>query len=558
MIDGRTVYSPLFSGVQWFDQQIIMEDLDRIEVIRGPGASLWGANAVNGVVNITTKSAKDTVGGFGSILFGDYLKYQVVGRQGIDLGDDRYIRFYAKHFSQDQTDSDSPLAEMEDAIKQTLVGFRYDWDGEDRGKLTIQGDFAYTETNSVTDGYSLVPPYGAETFIEGDSHLAYLLARWSRPVGNEGEFSIQGYIDYKSDDAAFLSSEQISVDVDAQLSHVINDNNEFVTGFGVRRYDDNLRNSERFMFIPDEDNRWLLSAFFQNEYKAIPDKFHVTVGAKVEHTEYADFEFQPSLRLLYMPEENQTIWASIARAARTPSRGERSAWIAGMIIPPNQLSPIPTKAILQGNADYDSEDLVALEFGHRISAGERLSFDTSLFYNQYDNLRSLEPGGISQLFSPVPHNIFTTLAGNGIKGSTQGAEIAVNMQPSDKVRMQGTFSYIDFSIKNKATSMDSASVAAYEGSTPKTQLGLRIMYDVSEDWEFDVTGHHTSSLSNPGIGSNTALDARLAWKPSNTFELALVGRDLLDSEHVEFPPTYVGGTLKRIPRSYYLRANWNF
>ena len=558
MIDGRTVYSPLFSGVQWFDQQIVMEDLDRIEVIRGPGASLWGANAVNGVVNITTKSAKETVGGFGSILLGDYLEYQVVGRQGVDLGDDRYLRVYAKHFSQDQTDSISPLGGLEHAIEQTLVGFRFDKEGDGQGKLTIQGDYSYAETNSVSDSYSLVPPYGAEAFLEGESHAAYLLARWSRPAGNDGEFSIQGYIDYKSDDAAFLSSEQTTIDIDSQLSHVLDDKNEVVVGFGVRRYDDKLENSERFQFLPDEDHRWLLSAFFQNEYKAIPDKLHVTVGAKVENSDYADFEFQPNLRVLYMPEENQTIWASIARAARTPSRGERSAWIAGMIIPPNPMSPIPTKTILQGNEGFDSEDLVAFEFGHRIASGEGLSFDTALFYNRYDNLRSLEPGSISQVFSPVPHNVFSTLVGNGIQGSTQGAEIAVNMQPSEKVRMQGTVTYIDFRLENKAGSIDTASVAAYEGSTPQTQLGLRILYDVSEDVSFDLAGHHSSSLSTPGIGSYTAVDARLAWRPNQNLELSLVGRDLLESDHVEFPPTFVGGTLKRIPRSYYLRANWNF
>ena len=558
MIDGRTVYSPLFSGVQWFDQQIVMEDLDRIEVIRGPGASLWGANAVNGVVNITTKSAKDTVGGFGSILFGDYLEYQLEGRQGLDLGDDRYIRFYAKHFSQDQTESTSPLGGLEDTIEQTLVGFRYDWDGDDQGKLTIQGDFSYAETNSVSDDYSLLPPYGAEAFLEGHAHAAYLLTRWSRPVGDDGELSIQGYIDYKSDDAAFLSSKQISVDIDAQLSQVLNEKNEMVTGFGIRHYDDNLENSERFEFLPSEDHRWLLSAFVQNEYKAIPDQLHLTMGAKVEHSDYVDFEFQPNLRVLYMPEENQTIWASIARAARTPSRGERSAWIAGMIIPPNPLSPLPTKTRLQGNEGYESEDLVAFEFGHRISSGEGLSFDTALFYNRYDNLRSFEPGGVTQVFSPVPHNLFSTLVGNGIRGSTQGAEIALNMQPSEKVRMQGTVSYIDFRLDNKAGSSDPSSVAVYEGSTPKTQLGLRVMYDVSEDWSLDVAGHHMSSLKHAGVGSYTALDARLAWRPNEKLELSFVGRDLLEYDHVEFPPTFVGGTLKEIPRSYYLRANWNF
>ena len=558
MTDGRSVYSPLFSGVQWLDQQIIMEDLDRIEVIRGPGASLWGANAVNGVVNITTKSSKDTLGSFASVLLGDFLEFQTVGRHGEDLGNDKYIRFYAKHIRQGQSPSDSPLGDLEHSIEQSLVGFRYDWEGEERGRLTIQGDIIYGETNAVSENFSLLPPFGAEILSLGSSFNAYLLSRWTRPVGEEGELSIQGYVDFANEDLTFFGNDEFVADIDAQLSQVTSENNEFVTGVGIRFYDDKLEASNRFVFLPAKDQRWLLSAFFQNEFKAIPDKLHLTISAKIEHTEYANFEFQPNLRVLFRPDEDQALWASIARAARTPSRGERTASITGAIIPPNPLSPIPTKAIVQGNASFRSEDLIALEFGHRFSLGEGFSIDTALFYNQYEHLRSIEPGGVIQDFSSVPHNVFTSLVGNGIEGSTSGVEITTNLQPTPRVRMQGTFSLLNYNLENEEGSLDSESIGAYKGSSPETQIGLRVMYDITENWLFDVVGHHTSKLVSPGIDSYTALDSRLAWKPNEGFELSIVGRDLLESEHFEFPPTFLGGELKRIPRSYYLRANWKF
>ncbi|MDA1067063.1 MAG: TonB-dependent receptor [Verrucomicrobia bacterium] len=558
MTDGRSVYSPLFSGVQWIDQQIIMEDLDRIEVIRGPGASLWGANAVNGVVNITTKSSKDTVGSFASVLLGDFLEFQAVGRHGEDLGNDRYIRFYAKHIRQAKSPSDSPLGDLEHSIEQSLVGFRYDWEGGERGRLTIQGDLLYGETNSISENFSLVPPFGAEMLSSGTSFMAYLLSRWSKPVGEEGELSVQGYLDFANEDLTFFGNDEFIADLDAQLRQVTSEHNEFVTGVGFRFYDDKLEASERFLFLPSEDQRWLLSAFFQNEFKAIPDKLHVTVSAKVEHTKYANFEFQPNLRVLFRPDENQALWASIARAARTPSRAERTALITGAIIPPNPLSPIPTKAIVQGNSDFRSEDLVALEVGHRLSKGDGFSIDTALFYNQYEHLRSIEPGAVTQDFTSVPHNRFTSLVGNGIEGSTYGVEITTNLQPTPRLRMQGTLSILKYKLENNEGSLDTESVGAYEGSSPETQLGLRVMYDITENWLFDVIGHHSSKLVSPGIDSYTALDSRLAWKPNKGFELSIVGRDLLESEHYEFPPTFLGGELKRIPRSYYLRANWKF
>jgi iron complex outermembrane recepter protein len=558
MTDGRSVYSPLFSGVQWLDQQIIMEDLDRIEVIRGPGASLWGANAVNGVVNITTKSSKDTVGSFASVLLGDFLEFQAVGRHGEELGNDRYIRFYAKHIRQGQSPSDSPLGDLEHSIEQSLVGFRFDWEGKERGRLTIQGDFLYGETDAISESFSLMTPFGSESLTTGTSYMAYLLSRWTRPVGEEGELSIQGYVDYTMEDVIYYGNDEFVADLDAQLSQVTSENNEFVTGVGVRFYNDKLDSSERFIFLPSEDQRWLLSAFFQDEYKVIPDKLHVTLSAKIEHTEYSNFEFQPNLRLLFRPDEHQTLWASVAHAARTPSRAERTGWITGAIIPPNSLSPIPTKAIVKGNSNFRSEDLVAFEVGHRFSAGNGFSVDTALFYNQYENLRSIEPDGVTQNFTSIPHNLFTSLIGNGIEGSTHGAEITTNFKPTTKVRIQGTLSILKYELENEAGSLDAESVGAYEGSYPETQLGFRVMYDITENWQFDVIGHHSSKLVSPGIDAYTALDSRLAWKPNEGFELSIVGRDLLKSEHYEFPPTFLGGALKQIPRSYYIRANWEF
>ncbi len=557
MTDGRSVYSPLFSGVQWSDQQVIMEDLDRIEVIRGPGAALWGANAVNGVINIKTKSARDTVGSFASVLYGDYTDLQIVARQGMDLGDNHFLRVFAKYIKEAPANRTTPLPWTEPDTDRYLVGFRYDRESDDRGTLTIQGDYSEAKGGSLNQTFLLTPPYFSIAPGTQESEDAYLLVRWTQTAWDDGEFSIQGYVDDYSQLNPLFGEDRLVADVDAQIRKAISENNEIVAGVGFRHLEDELTD-KWYTFEPLSDSRALISAFLQDEYRTNSDKLRVTIGAKFEHNDYTGWELQPNVRTLYQLNDDQVLWASLAKAARTPSRAERSARIIQGIVPPNPLSPVPTKIALQASPDFDSEQLTAFEMGHRFSSGESFSFDTALFYNRYTDIRSFEPSGMETHLDPVPHVDFISHARNGVQGSTYGAEFTANMQPAPNVRLQGTASFLAYNLENAHGSLDTVSIPAIEGTSPKTQLSLRAMIDVSEDWMLDIVTHYASSLKSPGIDYYTALDLRLAWTPSPGIELSVVGRDLLESDHVEFAPSFLGGDVVRIPRSYYARINWKF
>jgi iron complex outermembrane receptor protein len=557
LIDGRSVYSPLFSGVVWSSHEFILQDLDRIEAIRGPGATLWGSNAVNGVVNITSRSATETTGTLLSASYGDWLRHVVSVRHGWMLNDVTGARVYAKS-SRRGPALDLMGDEVDRDRRNELVGFRVDREGSGGASLTVQGDWRRRTGDNDATLYSIFPPYVSRIAFKSDNYDANLLARYRAPWGSDGEVSAQVYYNYLRNERADMLEVRHVGDFDGQVLKRFGERHEVVAGVGVRVDRDKLTAGSAFVFTPPRMTSRLMSVFVQDEIALLPERAVLTVGAKLEDGDRFDTELQPNLRLLLRPARDHSVWFSAARAARTPSRGERTARLIPMVVPPNPMSPLPTQVVIDTDPEYDSEHLTALEAGWRWSVGSRLSFDVAVFHNRYSGLRSVEPIGTSVEFTPVPHVQFLSRSGNGLRGDTVGGEVLVNWQPISPWRLQATFSALDYDLELAPGGADVGSLQAIPGSSPSSQFGLRSFLRIREGVTFDCFMLHVGRLEAYDVPAYTGLDARLGWEPRPGVELSLVGRHLLDDAHPEFPPTFLGGEIRQVARNFSVQVELRF
>ncbi|MFN7140717.1 MAG: TonB-dependent receptor plug domain-containing protein, partial [Limisphaerales bacterium] len=383
MIDGRTVYSPLFSGVFWDVQDTLLEDIDRIEVIRGPGAALWGANAVNGVINIITKDARDTHGVLLSAGTGtEELGFGHV-RYGAKLSENASARVYAKYFNRDNARLLDGSA-ANDHWEMFRGGFRLDWQPGDPNLLTFQGD-AYVGTLDQTYNVpTFTPPFTALLADDIEAHGGNILGRWTHTFSSDSEMIWQLYFDQSVRNTPVFQEERVTADLDFQHHFILGERQRITWGGGYHRTDDEAGNTLSVALIPEERGLNLYSAFIQDEIQIIHDKLALTLGSKFEHNDFTGFEIQPNARIAWTPLTNAVLWGAVSRAVRTPSRAEHDI----IINPPG--AP-PGSASLFGNRNFDSEDLIAYEIGFRSQPTTRMTWEIATFYNDYDNLRSFRP-----------------------------------------------------------------------------------------------------------------------------------------------------------------------
>ena len=547
LVDGRSVYTPLNSGVYWELQDVLMEDLDRIEVIRGPGAALWGANAVNGVINITTKSARETQGGLVTAGFGTEEEGFGAVRYGGKLADDLYFRIYGKAHNRDElvTSTGAPAGD-EWAFGQG--GFRVDWHPSDVAQLTVQGDYYYRKINSLNSVATTTPP--AFRQISNDDGIyrgANLVTRWTRELEDGSSLKLQSYLDHASVVDQTVSS---FIDTwDSELQYDLREigRHDVVTGLGHRLVRDEEGANFITTFTPPSRTTHLLSWFAQDRITLIEDRLKLTLGIKVEANDYTGLETQPNVRLAWTPNDRQTVWASVARAVRTPSVAEESIRL-------QQPGPLPGTVVrLNGNSGLSAEELIAYELGYRIAVTEQVSVDVALFYNQYDKLRTLEP-------EPVIPGVPTFLpfrAGNLLEGETYGGELLVSYEATDWWRLESSYSYLDVQLHLKPGSADPTTVLD-EGRSPEHQLTFRSLVDLGDNWELDSFLRYVSRLSAVGVPGYVELDVRVGWRPMEDLELSLVGQNLLDSQHPEFDQTQIGAQSSEAQRGFYGRITWEF
>jgi iron complex outermembrane receptor protein len=516
MIDGRTVYTPLDAGVFWDAQNVLLEDVDRIEVVSGPGGNLWGANAVNGVINIVTKSARDTQGmlieGGGGSFLQDFGAVRYGGSNGTNL----FYRVYAQRF--DHNGAEFPNGkDAPDSWDMSQGGFRTDWYPAEANVLTVQGD-AYAGSQAATSG---------DTFIDGQN----LLGRWSHTISDTSDFSLQAYFDRTWREIPSLGAEDLKTyDLDFQFRFALGQRQSVTWGAGYRLMQDAVQNGPGIAFVPPDKNMQLFSGFVQDEIALVPDYLQLTLGTKLEHNDFSGFEVQPSVRLAWMPAERHTFWAAVSRAVRSPSRFDSDVRIPGN--PPFQIV---------GDKDFESETVLAYGAGYRARPVDRLTLSLATFYDEYNHLRS-----VNQL-PPA-----TVVFGNGFKGQTWGVELSGTYQATDWWRLRAGYTYFN---KILWTHDPAANPNIREGNDPENQFLVQSILDLPAHFQFDVVGRYVDTLENPHVPSYVSFDARLAWRWRENLEISIVGQNLWDDQHPEFG---AAATREEIPRSVFGKIAWSF
>jgi iron complex outermembrane receptor protein len=546
MVDGRTVYTPLFSGVYWDIQDVVLEDIDRIEVIRGPGAALWGANAVNGMINIITKKAEQTQGVYVSQLVGTQDRSITEARYGGTAGNTAY-RVYGKFADRMATET-LDHQNGNNHWDSGKAGFRADIDASPGRKLTVQGDFYDAGIHLNNYIPTSTAPF---TTVEPDkinSRGANVLARLTQKHGDGMESTFQAYYDYQSPSYGVLHQDINTIDFDYQTSWAYNDRNQFVWGAGYRLVSDDFRGTPTLTLNPTSRDTSLYSAFLQDTITLVPKALDLTLGSKFEHNDYSGFEVQPSAKLAWYPTNNQTVWTSVSRSVRTPSRAEEDIRL--------NIAYDPTNAVMVQQRGIDamkSEELIAYELGYRWRITPKLITDASVFYNDYNNLRTFEFGAPEVTSGGV---VLPAEVKNLGKGNTQGFELATTWDVTSRWSLKGAYTYTELDLKNKPGSTDIV-LAQEEGKIPKNQFNIRSNMQLTDNIEWTNTVYYVDKLPLYNVNDYVRLDTRLGWKIDNGIDLALVGQNLLENSHQEFGAP-LQGVANKIGREFYAKVTFKY
>lgn len=566
LIDGRTVYTPLYSGVFWDMQDLILDDIARIEIIRGPGATLWGSNAVNGVVNIITKKTQDTQGGLVSTAWGTVSDGYTGVRYGGRLNEKFSYRVYAKY---------SKLSNVEDSLitgdpKYYTGGFRIDGTISALDTLTVLG--GSTDSYSKYDGMtadaasnnSAPPQHLTVSGQDLRSHLEsrYLLARWAHAFSSASDTALQMYYDrsqYKYTDhtgSTFLEKQRFDTfDIDFQHRFAVIERNTILWGLNYRYTHSNFNNSFNTSFDPKKNSHNQFSFFIQDKIDLVKNRLSLTVGSKYEHSYFTGSEYQPSARLCFTPGLQHTVWASVSRAVRTPGYNERDIRLQMPLASPGSSSPLVAE--LAGSRSFKSENLLASELGYRFQPMHNLIFDIALFYNAYDSLRTLEDKGLVKERGYVGYVMKTD---NMMDGTTCGFEVSATWQMLDWWQLQPAYTHLKMSLDPDSGSSDTQHELD-EGISPKNRVSVRSLMDIDPAVEFDTTFYYTDALSGYRIARIFDMDARIGWKPRKNLDLSLIGQNIFHRRHNEFTNEIARGNFLpsgQIRRSVYARITWEF
>ncbi len=560
LIDGRSVYTPLFSGVYWNVQDVMLEDVDRIEVIRGPGATLWGANAVDGVINIITKSAKLTQGGIVSTEGGDEQLNSENVRYGDKIGDNVYYRAYGEY--SDWLPSVSSTGQnASDGWHTERGGFRADSKLSSSDSLTVQGDIYHINYGETLTVPALTAPYSSTFPNSGDYSGGNILGHWTHAFARSST-SLQMYYDNTNivDNSLFTDHEGV-FDIDFQDDMHVGESQEFVWGLGYRSINDTNGSSFTVALLPDHSTQNQFSSFVQDEISFFDRQLRVTVGSKFEHNPFTGFEVEPNIRAVGIISNNQSVWAAISRAVRTPALTEEGLRLNEAVVPPGAPpfdSPLPVVEAIFGSNQFQNEDLLAYEVGYRVQATNTFSVDIATFYNSYSNLRTAQEGAPFVEGSPVPTDVVLPfVASNKMGGGTYGAEMYLDWRVIPRWRLLGSYSYLQMDIEKEANSMDPTADNP-DGESPRHQWYVRSSLDLPKHFEEDTTLRYVSDLYSLGIPSYYSLDANLIWKPIKPLELSIGGQNLLNDQHLEFIPELVNTTPTEVRRTFRGTATWRF
>jgi len=555
LIDGRSVYTPDFSGVYWEVQDVMLEDVDRIEVIRGPGATLWGANAVNGVINIITKPAADTQGGLVSMGGGTEEQGFVSARYGVSLKEGTCGRLYAKGTKRDQFVNEAGDGAGDD-WGMLKSGFRIDSGATGSDSFTLQGDTYRGNIDQRVTLYSVTAPYHQSLEDDVDVSGSNLIARWKKTLSATSEWTLQAYYDHTEREETFIAIKRNTFDFDFQYRVAVGGRHDIIWGARYRYTHDKSTNTTFSVIDPASRGDDLFSLFVQDEITIVPKLLWLTMGSKFEHNDYSGYEVQPSARLLWVPHPTHKLWTAVSRAVRTPSRIEHDAQLINIVLTPftsNNPTPFPLATVATGSQEYDAEDLMAYEVGYRFMPARVFSMDVAVFYNDYKNLRSITYG------TSVFHGTYIEqplVFENNFSAYTYGVEMAAAWQAHDRLKLDLAYTYLN-------SDMEEGVDVAKE---PTHMASLRTAVNLRKDVDLDIWLRyvdHVEALYAASsdlvyrVGDYASLDLRLAWRPRTNLELSLVGQNLLSSDCVEFvQEAYTSPTA--VERGVYGKVTYSF
>jgi iron complex outermembrane recepter protein len=546
MVDGRSVYSPEFSGVYWEAQDTLMADIERIEVIRGPGTALWGANAVNGVINIITKHSADTQGGYAEVGAGDHEQGFMGIRLGGALADGSTARGYVKGFKRDSLRferADLP-APQDQAIgdvstdndwQSYQTGGRLDIPLESTSSLTLFGDIYQSKLQQTLFTPTLTPPfYGTFANDAFDGSGWNLVAKYTRALSVTSQYSLQAYHDYAKREESLFGFSTHTTDVEFQYQFRPDDKQDISWGLGYRVIRDKLSAAPIIASAKADSTKTdLWSAYFRDEVMLAKDELWLTLAARLEHNDYTGLEFQPNLRLMYKPTDTHALWSSIAYSVRTPSRAEDNFSVHAVTIPPAlPFVPLPTKVVVMGDSGFVSEELITYEVGYRYTPFDKFSLDASVFYNDYDRLRGhvlgnpFVDGSGGFITQPI-------ILSNDTDGNSYGVELSAQWMAASNLKIKLNYSHLQGHFSDDL---------AQNGLGPEQMISLIADWAISERVEVSATWRYiddTTSLSGLNFSSididrRQGLDLGVHWHLDSSITFSLFGKNLLSGESVEY------------------------
>lgn len=557
LMDGRSIYDQQYSGTDWANLDLVMGDVSRIEVQRGPAGTLWGANAVNGVINIVSKNAHSTEGTLVDVEAGDELHEAITVRQGFDLSPAAAMRVYAKYQSQGDYDGDTPYGVS--SWNSRMAGSRFDWDRPGGGGLSIIGEYHELRTNTDSQLPSILPPnYFIAVPMQARDRTADLSAHWTQPITSNGQLSILAAADHGDEESAASAERHTTANIDSQVTLHPIANHEVIAGATYRTTSDHIHNTPYLTYDTPAATTDFYGAFVQDEITLVPSVFSVTAGSKFERNTFTGWEIQPSLRALWHPTKNQSVWAAVSKAARTPSRAERGVHFFAAAAPPSPALPLPVELIANGDTNFSSEHVVSYELGHRYQFGSVFSVDTSLFYSRYTDLRGLEPSlQPPNFFAIPPYAVLDFDANNSLKGYTYGGELSLHWHPVSTVQVTASAASIHLVLwELNPGAIPDPSTQGLEHNTPPQEYKLHATWHPAPPWTLDAVARHEGEISEAGVPAYNGLDLRVAYLVTSDLEFELVGRDLLKREHPEISGSFLGTTVRPIARSFLLGVTY--